>query len=174
MYGLVRGLNAPPRRIVAPAAATASAVSSSWSRLSTEHGPAMTVSDPSPIDRVEDPDDRVLGVELARGQLERPADRGDRLDAGQRREPAHQGLLARAPISPTTAMTTRSVAGMVERRQALGQDLALHAEDLGLGGAVRAITTNIGAAGLLVGRLGKQKSRGLASARPRHDPCPRS
>ena len=54
-YGLVRGLNAPPRRIVAPAAATASAVSNSCSRLSTEHGPAMIVSDPSPIDRVAAP-----------------------------------------------------------------------------------------------------------------------
>ena len=35
--------------IVAPWAATKSTVSISWSRLSTEHGPAMTVSDPSPI-----------------------------------------------------------------------------------------------------------------------------
>ena len=34
--------------IVAPWAATKSTVSISWSRLSTEHGPAMTVSDPSP------------------------------------------------------------------------------------------------------------------------------
>ena len=49
LYGLVRGLNAPPRRIVAPAAVTASAVSNSWSRLSTEHGPAIIVSEPSPI-----------------------------------------------------------------------------------------------------------------------------
>ena len=48
-YGEVRGLNAPPRRIVAPAAATASAVSNSCSRLSTEHGPAIIVSDPSPM-----------------------------------------------------------------------------------------------------------------------------
>ena len=49
--------------------ATKSTVSMSWSRLSTEHGPAMTVSVPSPTDRVEDPDDRVLGVELARHEL---------------------------------------------------------------------------------------------------------
>ena len=45
----MRGLNAPPRMIVAPWAATKSTVSISWSRLSTEHGPAITVSDPSPI-----------------------------------------------------------------------------------------------------------------------------
>ena len=48
-YGEVRGLNAPPRRTVAPEAATDSAVSISCSRLSTEHGPAMTVRPPSPM-----------------------------------------------------------------------------------------------------------------------------
>ena len=41
----------------------------------------------------------------------------------------------RAPISPTTAMTVRSGADVVERGQPLGQDLALDAEDLGLAGA---------------------------------------
>ena len=38
----MRGLNAPPRRAVAPAALTARAVVSVCSSLSTEHGPAMT------------------------------------------------------------------------------------------------------------------------------------
>ena len=39
--GEVRGLNAPPRSIEAPAAATARATSSVWSRDSTVHGPAI-------------------------------------------------------------------------------------------------------------------------------------
>ena len=38
----MRGLNAPPRRKVAPAAFTACAASRIWSFDSTEHGPAMT------------------------------------------------------------------------------------------------------------------------------------
>jgi len=38
----VRGLYAPPRRPTAPAAATASAVRRSCSRLSTAQGPATT------------------------------------------------------------------------------------------------------------------------------------
>ena len=42
LYGEVRGLNAPPRSIVAPASATARAVSSVCSRYSTVHGPAMS------------------------------------------------------------------------------------------------------------------------------------
>ena len=37
----VRGLNAPPRSIVTPSAATQRAVSSVCSRVSTVHGPAM-------------------------------------------------------------------------------------------------------------------------------------
>ena len=40
-YGDVRGLNAPPRSIVTPSAATQRAVSSVCSRVSTVHGPAM-------------------------------------------------------------------------------------------------------------------------------------
>ena len=48
-YGDVRGLNAPPRSIVAPAAATTRAVSSVCSRVSTVHGPAMSPNQPSPI-----------------------------------------------------------------------------------------------------------------------------
>ena len=49
LYGEVRGLNAPPRMIRAPAALTAWAVSSTCSRLSTEQGPAMTTSSLPPI-----------------------------------------------------------------------------------------------------------------------------
>jgi hypothetical protein len=39
VYGDVRGLNAPPRSIVQPTAATARAVTSVCSRFSTVHGP---------------------------------------------------------------------------------------------------------------------------------------
>jgi hypothetical protein len=41
VYGEVRGLKAPPRSIVAPASATARAVSSVCSRYSTVQGPAI-------------------------------------------------------------------------------------------------------------------------------------
>ena len=51
MYGDVRGLNAPPRSIVAPAASTARAVSSVCSRYSTVHGPAIRPKYSSPIFR---------------------------------------------------------------------------------------------------------------------------
>ena len=51
VYGDVRGLNAPPRSHVAPAAATARAVSSVCSRYSTVHGPAIRPKNPSPIRR---------------------------------------------------------------------------------------------------------------------------
>jgi hypothetical protein len=51
VYGEVRGLNAPPRSIVAPAAATTRAVSSVCSRYSTEQGPAMSPNASSPICR---------------------------------------------------------------------------------------------------------------------------
>ena len=51
MYGDVRGLNAPPRSIVAPAAATTRAVSSVCSRYSTEQGPAISPKAESPICR---------------------------------------------------------------------------------------------------------------------------
>ena len=41
-YGEVRGLKAPPRRIVAPASLQAIAVSITCSGVSTEQGPAIT------------------------------------------------------------------------------------------------------------------------------------
>ena len=41
-------MNAPPRSITAPAAFTAFAVFTIWSSPSTEQGPAMTASVPSP------------------------------------------------------------------------------------------------------------------------------
>ena len=48
-YGEVRGLNAPPRSMSAPAALTARAASSSSSRPSTTHGPAIRTGRSPPI-----------------------------------------------------------------------------------------------------------------------------
>src|SRR5438477_2216806 len=48
-YGEVRGLNAPPRKTVAPASLTAFAVAISCFSLSTEHGPAITWNFRPPI-----------------------------------------------------------------------------------------------------------------------------
>ena len=45
----MRGLNAPPRSILAPAAATPSAVSMICFSLSTEQGPAITTNSSPPI-----------------------------------------------------------------------------------------------------------------------------
>ena len=127
-------MNAPPRRIVAPAAATASAVSNSCSRLSTEHGPAIIVSEPSPMTASR------TRMTVSSGWNSREVSLNGRLigvtdstpgSAAKRSRSA--GL--RAPISPTTAIDRPLGADVVERRQALGQDLALDAEDLGLGGA---------------------------------------
>ena len=98
-YGLVRGLNAPPRRTVAPAALTASAVSNSWSRLSTEHGPAITVSEPSPIAASR------TRMTVSSGWNSREVSLNGRLigvtrtDAGQRREPLDELWLALADLA---------------------------------------------------------------------------
>ncbi len=48
-YGDVRGLKAPPRRNLAPDFFTLRAISHICPSLSTEHGPAMSVSPPPPI-----------------------------------------------------------------------------------------------------------------------------
>ena len=47
-YGEVRGLNAPPRSIVAPDAFTDFAMPTICSSDSTEQGPAMTENEPPP------------------------------------------------------------------------------------------------------------------------------
>ena len=134
-YGLVRGLNAPPRRIGRPGrldrVGRLEQLVAALDRARPGHHRQRPVAD----HRVEDPDDRVLRVELARGQLERPADRRDRGDAGERGRSARGAPACATPISPTTAMTRPLGADVIERRQALGQDLALDAEDLGLAGA---------------------------------------
>ena len=111
-YGEVRGLNAPPRSIVAPAAATARAVSSVCSRYSTEHGPGdqaeRAVADAAAVDV----DHGRVGRELARDELVRLQDRQHLLDARDspraaarraargrrsRRSPSPRGRAARAP-----------------------------------------------------------------------------
>ena len=48
-YGDVRGLNAPPRMIVAPADRAIRAASAVCSFVSTAQGPAMKVNDSGPI-----------------------------------------------------------------------------------------------------------------------------
>src|SRR5258705_47762 len=48
-YGELRGLNAPPRRIFAPARLTAAALACTCSSVSAEHGPAMTITSSPPI-----------------------------------------------------------------------------------------------------------------------------
>ena len=50
-------------------------------------------------DRVEDADDGVLGVELARGELERPADRRDRRDPGSAAKRSRSSRLPRADLA---------------------------------------------------------------------------
>ena len=106
LYGLVRGLKAPPRRMVAPAAATASAVRISCSRLSTEQGPAMTDSEPPPIDVP------ATATTVSAGWKSREASLKGLLmgvtvstPANAARRPMTCSL--RRPTSPTTPMTTR-------------------------------------------------------------------
>src|SRR5688572_16063090 len=49
LYGELRGLNAPPRRIFAPARRTAAAVAITCSSVSAEHGPAIMITSSPPI-----------------------------------------------------------------------------------------------------------------------------
>ena len=105
-YGEVRGLNAPPRRIVAPAAATASAVSNSCSRLSTEHGPAIIVSDPSPMTASR------TRMTVSSGWNSREVSLNGRLIGVTVATPGRTANCSRSagrrfPISPTTATVVR-------------------------------------------------------------------
>ena len=47
--GMLRGLNAPPRKNFAPDCDTDSAIAKIWSRDSTEQGPAMSTTSSPPI-----------------------------------------------------------------------------------------------------------------------------
>ena len=49
LYGLLRGLKAPPRSTFAPARLTAAAAASTCSSLSAEHGPAITMTSSPPM-----------------------------------------------------------------------------------------------------------------------------
>ena len=49
LYGELRGLNAPPRKIFAPARRTAAAVVRTCVSFSAEQGPAMTITSSPPI-----------------------------------------------------------------------------------------------------------------------------
>ena len=83
----MRGLNAPPRRMLAPAALTVPAISSSIASLSMAHGPAImarcAAADLAPCLTSTTVSS---GVELAAGQLERLQDRQHLLDAGDGRQ----------------------------------------------------------------------------------------
>ncbi len=119
--------------------------------------------------RVEDADHRVLGVELARRQLERPADRRDLLDARQRREPARQLRLARPDVADD-GDDDPFLTLVVERRHALGEDLALDPEDLGLAGGPGHHDEHRRRWSFLSVKEKEQRSEPLLS---RHDPCSR-
>ena len=90
----MRGLNAPPRRAVAPAALTAWAVARICSSLSTEQGPAMTPIVPPPTRQAAGADDRRLGLHFAAGDFVRGEDRHDFGHAGA----AFQRFLVRLAI----------------------------------------------------------------------------
>ena len=62
-------MNAPPRRILAPARLTAAAVASTCSSDSAEHGPAMTMTSSPPIRTSPIETIGVLGLEGAAGEL---------------------------------------------------------------------------------------------------------
>ena len=141
LYGDVRGLNAPPRRIVAPAAATASAVSKSCSRLSTEHGPAIIVSEPSPTTASR------TRITVSSGWNSRDVSLNGRLIGVTVSTPGRPpsrlmraGL--RAPISPMTAITVRS-APVWSYGVRPSPRMALFTPRTSASPADRAITTNI-------------------------------
>ena len=82
LYGLVRGLNAPPRRMLAPACldllGDLEEHSLALDRARAGDHRQVAAADLDPLDL----EDRVLGVELAAGELERLEDRHDLLDPG--------------------------------------------------------------------------------------------
>ena len=120
VYGEVRGLNAPPRSIVAPAAATARAVSSVCSRYSTVHGPGDEaegrVADPPAVDL----DHGRVGRELARDELVGLEDRQHLLDARIALERQRREQLALADRADhgrlAPARDARVDAGLLEPR----------------------------------------------------------
>ena len=94
----------------------------------------MIVSEPSPIDASR------TRMTVSSGWNSREVSLNGRLigvtrsTPGQRREPVDEDGLARPDLADDGDDGLRGP-DMVERRQPLGQDLALDAQDLGLGGA---------------------------------------
>ena len=128
--------------------------------------------------RIQHPDHGVLGVELARHELVRLRDRPDRGDTGHRLEARHQLRAAPADLAhdrDDDAACLRCAARRVlERRQAFGQDEALHSVDLGLSGSGSHHHEHAGQGFLeeIVAR--EQKSRGPGPLLTRHEPLPGS
>ena len=94
LYGELRGLKAPPRRIFAPARLTAAAVASTCSSVSAEHGPAITMTSSPPIRTSPIVDDGVLRLERAAGQLVRLGDAQHLVDAVQQLDQPRVDLAA--------------------------------------------------------------------------------
>ena len=153
-------------------------------------GPGGQGQRPVPDRDVADPDDRVLGVELARGELEGPAGPGDRRDAGQDGEPLGQALDPGPALAEDGHDHARPAAVLVGR-QALLEDGAAHRVQLLLGRPDRhhhehlaspRIPAARAAPGTLPGsrpsssavQTKKQRSRGLCSHPARPPPESRS
>ena len=130
----MRGLNAPPRRIVAPAGCDRlgrlEELLAALDGAGAGHDRQGAVADHG----VEHPDDGVLAVELARRQLEGLADRRDGLDAGQLGQAALQLRAAAEPDFADDRDHEALLALVLVGREALGQDVALDPDDLGFAG----------------------------------------
>ena len=90
----------------APAFLTASAVSKSCSRLSTEQGPAITVKLAAAHLHAADLDDGRLGLELAAGELEGLEDRTTFSTPGSDSSDWSRALPRSSPMAPMTSRST--------------------------------------------------------------------
>jgi len=115
-------LECPPRRMVAPALATAVAVSSIISRFSTEQGPAMIVSVPLPI-LVPRTSMTVSSGWIPRRQLVGATDLRHRLDSAHRIQLAHQMLSYGSHVTQYRDHHTLG-ADIVVRAQPVGSNLS--------------------------------------------------
>ena len=154
--GDVRGLNAPPRSIEAPAAATVRATPSVCSRDSTVHGPAISanVSPPPTVRPSTANDGRLVVGELGRGELVRAARSGRR---------------GRRPACPRAPARARPrVADRADRRRQLArQHEHVHADRLEP--ARTAATSASAASGVITIITGRAPAR---RARRRRDGAP--
>ena len=109
-YGDVRGLNAPPLKIRAPAALTFAATSSTCPRDCTDHGPAITTISLPPIRTPS------TGITVASRRTSRLASlKGWRIGCTASTHSSDSRLLSRSlpRSSPTAPMTVRSSPRMV-------------------------------------------------------------